>query len=353
MKVFCSILLCCFFTLISPKVLACQCPFGKSEILTAYKNSDAVFVGKVISLRNSNSLKKYGIKEEQDVRNQIPGLKSNNKYKKRQRKLSRKYKKYVIVKMRILKILKGKYTSKIITVYSTNSSCGFHFDKNEEYLIYGDWENGIIFQQMCHRSKVRNLEEEKQVEKLQELSKSTFFEIKGSRHEIIGDFNGDKIMDTLKEYFIDQESNKETFKYLETIDTTKNVNDSIVKFYQQRKIDSYLSFGMFKLNLDELGIYYLKNIGDINHDGNDEIALIVNQNNSNRGNKDCLFYTFKENKWDLIFKFTTYKNSLSTIDKLGNLINGDDSNPFKKINDSTFEIYSYENKEFIIKQITF
>jgi hypothetical protein len=346
----------CLIFLISPifigQLFACRC-FGESEVYNAFIGTDLIFKGKVISVKSTNRSKKYS--EDSEV------LAKNNIYKKKRkkpkkywtsRKFRQQYKKLNIIKFRIVKHFKGKYVSRIVTIIVQNNSCGFGFQKDLEYIVYASHDKlNYYWTNTCSRTCASNVDEEKQLEYLKEITKSTYFEIFGPRHFLIGDFDGDLKQDTLKESFIDKETNKETFKFIGSLDTNSNVVDSIHKFEFDRNVESFLSFNQNKIDLDRNGLYFLSNIGDINNDGRDEIAVIKNHHLNYWSKKTCYFFTYKDNSWEIIYDFVSSRNILPTLDKLGNNIGHNDFLPYRLLDDLSVEVYTFENNEPITKKV--
>lgn len=131
------------------------------------------------------------------------------------------------------------------------------------------------------------------------LGKST--PIMGYRFVITGDFDGDKIADTLIERYTDSLFIKEAPKYYTSADTTFEYSDVLF-------LNSYLGYRSFidwkqkKLRLPggHLGFHYIENCGDVNDDGKDELML-VNQWGDFSSMNHAYFYTYANDQWEEIY----------------------------------------------------
>jgi hypothetical protein len=130
-------------------------------------------------------------------------------------------------------------------------------------------------------------------------------EIWGNRLEISGDFNGDKLPDTLSEQFISSINNKETNKYYEGIEY-----DSIVALTIQKKPICVLVSSSGNINpliiksktFQIFGLSYLKNEGDLDHNGTDEIGLVVDWADYSNINSYNV-YSYIDKSWVQVLTF--------------------------------------------------
>lgn len=119
---------------------------------------------------------------------------------------------------------------------------------------------------------------------------------------ITGDFDNDKKIDTLKESFISSINGKETNKYADI------EYDSLVAWtIKKRPICRLISTNLTPLEINKdndqlFGLSYLKNEGDIDNDGADEVGLVVDWADWSNVNHYRI-YTYKENKWIQLFNF--------------------------------------------------
>lgn len=146
-------------------------------------------------------------------------------------------------------------------------------------------------------------------------------EIWGDRLQITGDFNGDGQTDTLKEEYISTITNQETNKYYEGIEY-----DSMVSLTIQKKPFSLLKFSSSKPNPLKIetktwqlfGLAYLKNEGDLDKNGTDEIGLIINWADWSNINFYCV-YSYIDNSWKQVLTFEIRDFDLDK-DKAGHYI---------------------------------
>lgn len=123
----------------------------------------------------------------------------------------------------------------------------------------------------------------------------------GYRFMITGDFNGDKVTDTLVERYTDSLYVKEVPKYYTSIDTAFEYWDmTFLNRYFDRK--SFIEWKDKKLQLPggQMGFHYIENCGDINDDGKDEI-LLVNQWDDFSSLNTAYFYTYTGGNWEKIY----------------------------------------------------
>ncbi|MFP9100623.1 hypothetical protein ACLI09_16355 [Flavobacterium sp. RHBU_24] len=131
------------------------------------------------------------------------------------------------------------------------------------------------------------------------LGKST--PIMGYRFVITGDFDGDKITDTLIERYTDSLYIKEAPKYYTSADTTFEYSDVLfLNSYLEYK--SFINWKQKQLRLPggHLGFHYIENCGDVNDDGKDELML-VNQWGDFSNCNSAHFYTYADGQWEKIY----------------------------------------------------
>lgn len=119
---------------------------------------------------------------------------------------------------------------------------------------------------------------------------------------ITGDFDGDGKEDELREKLISSINNK-------SIDALPQLEyDSLVTVIFNKK--PILSLKSNSESIPELmltkegsfGLFYAKNEGDLNHDGIDEISIIIDWADWSACN-NCIVYTLKNGKWIEYAKF--------------------------------------------------
>lgn len=97
------------------------------------------------------------------------------------------------------------------------------------------------------------------------------------RFSIVGDFNGDKVQDTIFESYISSLTNTECPKNRDSVDYDKNVElimnqKPVTRLYSGLKdIDTFI----VTTGRQQIGIYLFSNLGDINDDGSDEFGYII------------------------------------------------------------------------------
>jgi len=124
---------------------------------------------------------------------------------------------------------------------------------------------------------------------------------------VVGDFDGDGIIDTLFQHNYSWLTKTEidSFPYQEDLGV-------LIRWFDSQESDLYLILN--KSNTDTLhfgggqifGLYCLINIGDINSDGKDEIALVIDYLDWSNLNS-CLIYTLCDNKWTLLKRFNIHE----------------------------------------------
>lgn len=119
---------------------------------------------------------------------------------------------------------------------------------------------------------------------------------------IIGDFDGDGNKDELKESIFSSITKK-------SIDALPHIGyDSIVDYVS--KLKPILSLQSANKNIPNLeltkeasfGLFFLKNEGDLNGDGTDEISVVIDWADWSQCNT-CLIYSLQRNKWIKIGQF--------------------------------------------------
>lgn len=127
----------------------------------------------------------------------------------------------------------------------------------------------------------------------------------GYRFALVGDFNGDNKQDTLKEYFFSERDQKETNKFYGTdakfevfVDSTISKQPYSFMTCDNCAIDTLRIAKTGQL----LGVSYIKNEGDLNGDGTDEVSYVVNWADWSSTNT-CHLMTYKQGKWKELYAF--------------------------------------------------
>ena len=165
---------------------------------------------------------------------------------------------------------------------------------------------------------------------------------------ITGDFDGDKIPDTIYQH------NYSTLRKKEIVnspDPAKEDWDSIVKWFYREESDVYLSLNKKKSPALHLGtgqgLYCLINIGDINHDGKDEIALVADLCDYSSVNT-CRIYSLCNHKWIMLKEFGIHESAFYfTGDKMPvfNIIKG-----FLEKQNNTWRYSDYNQSDYSTEQ---
>ncbi|MBT1712186.1 hypothetical protein KK062_28350 [Fulvivirgaceae bacterium PWU5] len=126
-----------------------------------------------------------------------------------------------------------------------------------------------------------------------------------------GDFDGDGGEDTIFQHNYSRLTRTEIDN---SPDPTQNEWDTVVQWFVDRDADVYLT--THKNNQDTLhvgpaqGLYCLINIGDINADGKDEIALVIDYLDVSNVNS-CEIYSLCNNKWTRLKQFGVHEDAFN------------------------------------------
>lgn len=124
----------------------------------------------------------------------------------------------------------------------------------------------------------------------------------GHRFQVSGDFNADGVQDTLKEHFYSHRDHKETNKYFSGIDDALILYDSV----DARVCQSFLLCSNPKLDTvpigGVLGPLWLRNEGDLDGDGGDELSFVESYPQQSSMN-ECVIASFKNGKWKILYRF--------------------------------------------------
>jgi hypothetical protein len=123
---------------------------------------------------------------------------------------------------------------------------------------------------------------------------------------ITGDFDGDGIIDTLFERNISQLTGEEIVRI--PLKLGGNFYDD-VDFMHQQKSKLFMSWN--KANRDTLhleqgfNLLLCLNLGDVNKDGNDELAVMVNDFGISSV-ENCRIFSYCQNQWKELLKFSVF-----------------------------------------------
>ncbi len=157
----------------------------------------------------------------------------------------------------------------------------------------------------------------------------TFKPVLGERLSIVGDFNADRKPDTLKEEYISQVTNQETYKdYQEmnfrdklTDDECMMLTDTLMSLIAAQKplvrlkpTNNDLPVLTMPYFCNLTGIAYLINVGNINHQAGDELAIVTSSIRFAGATNDCHIYSFSKNGWKEVFTFAVREDAYEDAD---------------------------------------
>jgi len=141
----------------------------------------------------------------------------------------------------------------------------------------------------------------------------------GYRFIISGDFDGDGKNENLIEHFFSGIDNKETNKFYENleyddlVELTMKKNPYSFVLSDNKSIDTLQISSLGQL----FGLSYLKNEGDLNDDGTDEVSYVVNFADWSNLNTWHLM-TYKNNKWQELYSFPIWDWQLPNLPETTN-----------------------------------
>jgi len=172
-------------------------------------------------------------------------------------------------------------------------------------IFYISFLSLVCFISCNNQSETKNIQINNHQNKVRKNSDLT--PIWGHRFTITGDFNGDDLTETLTEHYFDGKKNTETNKFYEDIEFDSLVSLTIKKnpisfvASTNKHIDTlHISSGG-----QLLGLSYLKNEGDLNDDGTDEISYVIDWADWSNLNT-CHLMTLRNNKWSELYSFSIW-----------------------------------------------
>ena len=137
----------------------------------------------------------------------------------------------------------------------------------------------------------------------------------GSRLSVDADVNGDGQKEILTEKYISGVTGKELSKIQ---DTTVSLSD-FIKHVDSQKAYCYLSVGNGAIDSmpissqsQMLGLLYIKNEGDLDDDGGDEISYVINWADYSNTN-ECILMSYKNNKWIELYRFDIFETMVPEL----------------------------------------
>jgi len=126
----------------------------------------------------------------------------------------------------------------------------------------------------------------------------------GYRFVVPGDFDGDGAQETLVEHYFSLLTGKETEKFYENMEYGDLVDTAVRKlpFSFMLSTDTRIDTLYVGREGQLLGVAYLKNEGDLNGDGGDEIGLVTHWADWSNLNTYHI-YTYRKGKWDALYSF--------------------------------------------------
>lgn len=127
----------------------------------------------------------------------------------------------------------------------------------------------------------------------------------GYRFVITGDFNGDGIKEKLIEHFFSSIDNKEANKFYDSLTDYAELVDLTIKkepFSFLVSDNSIIDTLHISNDKQLLGLSYLKNEGDLNGNGSDEISYVVNWADWSNLNT-CNIMTYRNKEWESLYSF--------------------------------------------------
>lgn len=123
---------------------------------------------------------------------------------------------------------------------------------------------------------------------------------------IIGKFFKPTKIDTLQlKYY-----SKNSKKYINSLPLPfDNDFNTCIQYFLKNEISLHLGskFNYLEFN-NAFGLYFLKNLGDTNKDGLDEIAVVIDYTDYSNLNS-CKVYQICKNSWEILFHFNVNENT--------------------------------------------
>lgn len=135
----------------------------------------------------------------------------------------------------------------------------------------------------------------------------------GYRFIIKGDFDGDGVQETLTEHFYSSTDKKESFKFYDSLSY-----DQLIVINAEKKPLSFLTCS--NANVDTLhiasgpqfGLCYLKNEGDLNLDGRDEISYVIDWADFSSLNT-CHLMSYNGIQWQELYSFGIWEWQIPSL----------------------------------------
>ena len=136
----------------------------------------------------------------------------------------------------------------------------------------------------------------------------------GYRFIIEGDFDGDGKKEKLAEHFYSEKEKKETCKFYQNIEEL----DQLMALTIKKETRTFLLSDNTKIktlnfsHIENFGLSFLKNEGDLNGDGTDEISYVIDYADYSNLNSWHIA-TYKDNEWKDIYTFDIWDWQLPNL----------------------------------------
>jgi hypothetical protein len=152
----------------------------------------------------------------------------------------------------------------------------------------------------------------------------------GYRFIIKGNFDGKSENEILTEHYFSGIDHKETNKFYESTSDTGSLedNDTLFALTIKRKTYSFITSdikGIDTLKIaaggTSFGLAYLKNEGDLDGDGRDEVSYVIDYLQMSSLN-ECFIMTFKNGRWRKFYSFPIWQWQLPDLPQTYNNYGG-------------------------------
>ena len=180
----------------------------------------------------------------------------------------------------------------------------------------------------------------------------------GYRFVIDGDFDGNGKKEKLSEHFFSGIDHKETNKFYDSLSSL----DQMIALNAKKQAYSFLLpeenlIDTLHISSDQqqLGLAYLKNEGDLNGDGTDEVSFVIHRADVSALNTWHLM-TYKNNKWIEIYKFSFWEWDLPELPIIysQNTLSSSEQSSNKTNNDNVYNrmVKNMQDYKGLIKKVT-
>jgi hypothetical protein len=187
----------------------------------------------------------------------------------------------------------------LIFLWVTSLSCN---EPGSDYIDKGTI-NKISSSKQFYFQRERHEPTKSEIEK-EELKIGPVF---GYRFVVEGDFDGDGRKENLTEHFYSKKLDRECCKFYDSLDY-----DQLVAFTVSKEPFSFVTTDNNKIDtldigseLPLLGLTFMKNEGDLDGNGTDEISYVVNVADWSNCNT-CHIVTYEKNSWKELYSFNVW-----------------------------------------------